>query len=121
MAAAIAREAVASRGLEIAVDSAGVAASAGDPANTSACEVARANALALDEHEAKQLTRELVEGADYVVAMDPSHAERARELGARRVVCLDVADPYGQDANVYAATWEELRTRIPSLLAEISR
>jgi protein-tyrosine-phosphatase len=120
MAAAIAKEAAASRGLEIDVDSAGVAASAGDPANPSAREVARANALTLDEHEAKPLTRELVEAADCVVAMDPSHAERARELGARRVVCLDVADPYGQDADVYAATWDQLRTRICPLLAEIT-
>jgi protein-tyrosine-phosphatase len=121
MAAAIAREVAASRGLQVEVDSAGVAASVGDSANPSAREVARTNALTLDEHEAKPLTRELVEAADYVVTMDRSHTKRTRELGARRVVCLDVADPYGQDANVYAATWEELRTRISSLLTETTR
>lgn len=121
MAAAIAREVAASRGLEIEVDSAGVAASVGDPANPSAREIALANRLTLDEHEARLLTRELVGAADYVVAMDPSHAERAQELGASRIVCLDIADPYGQEANVYAATWADLHMRISSLLAEISR
>src|SRR3954447_4007923 len=93
MAAAIAKEAAASRGLEIDVDSAGVAALAGDRANPCARDVARANKLTLDEDQDKPLTRELVEAADYVVAMDTSHAEHAQELGARRVVCLNVADP----------------------------
>jgi protein-tyrosine phosphatase len=118
MAAAIARERIATRGLEdVDVESAGTAAVDGDPAMPEAIEVAGRHGLPLDDHRTMALTRELIESADHVLVMKPEHAQRVTELvPSARVVCLDIDDPIGRGAAAYEGAWRRLEVAIDRFL-----
>ena len=120
MAVAIARAELERAGAAaVEVGSAGTMAIVGWGATREAELVAEEHGLTLDGHRARQLTRELADGADLVVGMELYHAAAAERLGATRAVVFEegsVADPYGRGIGVYRATWALLEERIPPLL-----
>ena len=122
MAAAIARDLLAQAGrADVEVSSAGTFALDGHASTSDAEAIAEAHGLSLAGHRARQLTRELVAGADLVVGMEDEHVAYALQLGATRAVMLarPIRDPYGRGAAVYADTWTLLSTLIPDVLAEL--
>lgn len=119
MAAAIARDLLAAAGrTDVEVSSAGTHALAGNGATGHAIAIAEEHGLDLLDHRARQLTPELVAGADVVVGMTREHTEAARRLGARRAVTLDpeIRDPYGRGLDDYRETWTLLRRLLPAVL-----
>jgi protein-tyrosine-phosphatase len=104
------------------VTSAGLSAVTGSPAMPEAVTVAGEFGLDLSGHRARQLTGELLDGADLVLVMTAGH--RARVLEKRSwlagKVCLvkeyaggaaeDVADPFGGNLIVYRAVALELKS-----------
>src|SRR5262245_20234389 len=104
MAEAIARDEILRAGYgEVEVSSAGVAALIGYAATYEAELVAAENGLTLAGHQARQVTRELLDDVDLVVGMRHEHAEYARRLGARRVTTLStpIHDPYARGVAAY--------------------
>src|SRR5512134_1480699 len=82
LAEAIARREAIERGLsDVEVASAGTSAWDGAPASDGALLVALERGLDLSTHRAQQLTRELVQSHDVVLAMGQHHVERAEALG----------------------------------------
>jgi len=121
MAAAIARREIARLGLEgVEATSAGTHAVEGATASPTAAVVAEENGLSLTDHRARRLTPELASAADLVVGMEPEHAERATQLGARRAVVLGagVPDPYGSEVGAFRETWTLIASSLPTLLTE---
>ena len=125
MAAAIARAAIAERGWQhVDVRSAGVSAGAGAPATSTAHHVAVAHGLSLDDHRSQPLTPELVQWADMILAMSPSHAAAAMDLGGENKTVLvtefvgggAVEDPIGGDESVYEVTFNQLQEAIAAVL-----
>ena len=122
MAVAIARSEIAQaghRGIEVA--SAGTAAVSGAPATRDAVIVAEENGSSLADHRAQPLTPRLLAATDLVVGMEREHAERAKRLGAQRVITLSncpVPDPYGRGVTAYRETWALLIAWVPILLSE---
>ena len=125
MAAAIARRVASERGLgDIEIASAGTSAWEGSPASDGALLVGIEHQLDLNEHRSQQLTRELVETHDIILAMGPHHLERIVALGAadRAFLLTDfasrgnsqraISDPMGSDLDVYRTTFEELDREI---------
>lgn len=125
MAAAIARRVASERGLgDIEIASAGTSTWEGSPASDGALLVGIEHQLDLNEHRSRQLTRELVETHDIILAMGPHHLERIVALGAadRAFLLTDfasrgnsqraISDPMGSDLDVYRATFEELDREI---------
>ena len=127
-------EALARRELEelgwsrVEVASAGAAAASGAPASVGALRVAERQGLDLSGHRSTPLTAELVERADLILTMGPSHLLRVLEMGGEERVALlgafadgrdggegpAVPDPFGGDDDVYEETCrvlEELVTR----------
>ncbi len=104
MAKAIAQE------LGLDVDSAGVGATDGGPADP------RAVALfpQLRAHRTQQLTPELVAEHDVVVAM----AEAAPLIDRDDLMVWDVPDPVAGDLETYERTRDDLRRRIEVLLQQ---
>jgi protein-tyrosine phosphatase len=132
MAAAIARSAVLERGwTHVDIRSAGTGAAAGSGATGQAIDVAAEHGLDLREHEAQPLTQELVEWADLILAMGPSHVHDAEAMGgAGKTVMVTsfiegagsgtpVADPFGGDHDSYRATFAQLRLAADALLDRI--
>jgi protein-tyrosine-phosphatase len=132
LAEAIARHAIAERGIaNITVSSAGVAAWDGAAASDGSLLVAMEHGIDLSPHRARQLTAEIVESADLILAMSESHLARAAEIGGASHTQLlttfatkgrsdkSVGDPFGGDLGVYRETYDELHTHIHATLDRI--
>jgi len=129
MAAAVARGALARRGwTHVAVQSAGLGALPGTPAAENAVLAAAEAGLDLSEHRARVLTPELVEWADLVLGMGPSHLSGIVELGGGEKAALvtdfidgpgfgqSIADPFGGDAETYRRTLRQITQAVEGVL-----
>lgn len=125
LAEALARREAIERGLaDVEVASAGTSAWDGAPASDAALLVALERGLDLASHRAQQLTRELVQAQDVVLAMGPHHVERAEALGGEGRTHLlttfaggpaagrAINDPFGGDLDQYRETLVELQREI---------
>jgi protein-tyrosine-phosphatase len=132
LAEAIARRIAAERGLDVEVASAGTSAWEGAPASDGSLLVGIERGLDLNSHRSRQLTREMVAGADLVIAMGPHHLERIEALGGQGKSHLlstyashgestrPVSDPMGGDLAVYRTTADELETEIRRVLDRLA-
>ena len=133
MAEAIARAAIAARGLsDVTASSAGTSAWDGSPASDGALLVSLESGLALEKHRSRALSRETIADADLVLAMGPHHAERATALGgagkthllaqyaSRGASSIPVADPFGGDLDAYRTTFVELERMIGQVLDRVA-
>ncbi len=129
MAEAIARKVASEMGRTVEFLSAGVAALPGDGASAHALQAAKEYGADLSDHQARPLTRELVEQADLVLCMTSSHRNAALRLvpGAGDKVKLlkaaaeldgpvEVSDPFGQSVEVYRCVAQEMEQAIRKIL-----
>ena len=124
LAEAIARRIAAERGLDLDVSSAGTSAWDGSPPSDGSLLVGIERGLDLNTHRSRQLTRELVEANDLIIAMGPHHLERIHALGGEGKAHLlasyashgesdrAVSDPMGGDLAIYRTTADELEREI---------
>jgi protein-tyrosine-phosphatase len=121
LAEAIARRFAAERGLsDWQISSAGTSAWEGAPASDGALLVGIERDLDLNQHRARQITREIVAEQDVILAMGPHHVERVTALGGAGKTFLltsyasrgrserAISDPIGGELDVYRATYDEL-------------
>ncbi|MYH52194.1 MAG: low molecular weight protein arginine phosphatase [Gemmatimonadetes bacterium] len=130
MAEAIARRAIAERGIEgVAVSSAGVAAYDGARASGGARRAAAEAGLDLEPHRSTTLTEAVMATADLALCMDDFHLWRALELGGGENCRLlsemageggAVADPFGGADDVYRATFDELERLVEAVVARVA-
>ncbi len=132
MAEALARQLLDAAGRDdVSVGSAGTAAAAGDPASEGSYLVGLERGLDLSAHQARLLSRALVDEADLVLGMSMHHVERARALGGEGKSHLlgawagragpdaEVPDPFGGDLDDYRATYAQLAELIPAALERL--
>jgi protein-tyrosine phosphatase len=133
MAEAIMRHQVALRGwANLGVGSAGIAAAAGEPAAENAVLITKEEGLDLEAHASRLLTPELVEWADLILVMAPSHLHAVHMLGGTTKAALVtefeeelegggrfVDDPFGADLDAYRRTYRRLETAIAAILPRI--
>ena len=133
MAEAIARKIAVERGLtELDVASGGTSAWDGAPPSDGALLVAMERNMDLAEHRAQNLTRELVQSSDLILAMGPHHLERIEALGGEGKAFLlsdyashgqskrAISDPIGAELDVYRATADELEAEIRRVVDRIT-
>ncbi len=132
LAAAVARSALERRGWKhVAVQSAGLGALDGSPAAGNAVAVASEAGLDLAGHEAQALTPELVEWADLILGMGPSHLIGVAELGGADKVALvtdfldgpelgqPIPDPFGADVQTYRRTLAQIERAVEGVLQRL--
>ncbi len=132
MAAAAARAAVQKRGwTHVAVRSAGLSALNGTPAAENAVRVTAEHGLDLSAHQAQPLTPELVQWADLILGMSPSHLIGIAEMGGAEKAALvtdfldgpelgrAIDDPIGGDAETYRATFAQLTRAVECVLQRL--
>ncbi len=106
MAEVLLRQRLADAGLSAAVQSAGIAALVGHPADPTAQALMGERGLDLSAHRARQLTPDLIRGAELILVMDreqqdaieammPTARGRVHRIG--RWGDFDVPDPYRRD------------------------
>lgn len=134
LAEAVARREVARRGwAHVRIASAGLAASEGDPASPHARTVAERHGLEMATHRSQPLTEELLEWADLVLAMSPTHVAALRESGfGDRVALLgdfaagagnagpSVPDPFGGPERAYEETLAALEPLVSAALDRLA-
>lgn len=132
MAEALLARAIAEAGLPgIEVASAGIGAWEGAAASEGAYLVMLEQGYDLSAHRARQLTREMVEQADLILAMGWAQLARVRELGGGGRAHLigefagrdsgdaEVRDPYGTDLDGYRKTFRELQELVPAIVRRL--
>lgn len=125
LAEAIAIRVAAERGFhDVVVSSAGTSAWDGAPASDGALLVGLERKLDLNQHRARQLSREIVAESDLVLAMGPHHAERVEALGGEGKTHLltdyaerstdgrPIVDPFGGGLDIYRSTTDELERTV---------
>lgn len=129
MAAALARHAARERGWsQVEVASAGISALAGDPASGPVPVVLAEEGVELGTHQAQPVTPELVEWADLVLTMSPSHRVAVESMGGEGKTQLvthflegeeagqPVLDPIGGDTSIYRDTRDQLARAVDAVL-----
>lgn len=132
MAEAIAQGMITERGwTHVAVQSAGAGALPGAAATPAAIDIAGEHDLDLSTHASQPLTSELVDWADLVLCMGPSHMHAVLALGAGDKASLvtsfidgddanlPVADPWGGDHETYREAFDQLSVAITALLERL--
>jgi len=113
--------------------SSGTAAAEGFPATRYAAEAARMWDCDLSGHRSRQLTSQLIDRSDLIIAMAPGHLEEVLKLApdaADRTYLLKnfpdpspvgdhVEDPIGQTLNKYNETFLEIGEYIGTFIDEI--
>jgi protein-tyrosine-phosphatase len=133
LAEVIARHALEQRGWShVHVDSAGTSAVWDARASEGSLGAAAAIGLDLSGHRSQPLSRELVEGADIILAMTPSHLEAVESFGADAAVSLlsefidgpqagdPIADPLGSPQEEYAEVRDRISRAVEGLLDRLS-
>lgn len=116
-------------GIPAEVRSAGTLPWTGGPAHPDACATVAEAGLDLTRHQAQPLTEELVAWADVVLGMQRAHVLQVRELDSAADVRLitefdsertggeGIEDPIGQDREVYARVFGEIRRSLDGFVA----
>lgn len=133
MAEGVARNELERRGWHnVTIKSAGTGAVSNAPASDDAIAVAAEKGIDLTGHRSQPLTPELVEWADLILAMSPSHLWAAGEMdGAEKAGLLTdfiegngygqaIEDPYGSDIETYRDTMAQLDVAISAMLDRLS-
>ena len=133
LAEGIARRELERRGwANVEVASAGLAARPGAEASEFAVTVAARHGVSLDAHRSRPLTQALVDWADLVLAMGPSHVEGLRRYGgAEKTLTLGdfasgadegygVRDPFGGSEDTYEETFQELHGLVAGALDRLA-
>ncbi len=117
-------------GQRVEVSSAGLLATDGAPASAMAVEIAAANGLELGGHRSRQLTEEILSGADLVIGMQPSHLFPLESLqnrgkpefrlllefrGSAAEAKSGIPDPFGGDGAAYEQAFATIAQCIDGL------
>jgi protein-tyrosine-phosphatase len=132
MAQAIARRLIEQRGwTHVQVASAGAAAKAGGGASEGALRAAAEHGLDLAPHASQPLAPDLIEWADLILAMGPSHLLMVGELGgaAKAAMLTDfmdgeefgapIEDPFGGDDESYRRAYRQIEDAVGALLERL--
>ena len=125
---------------EIKVDSAGTFACEGQEATSKACQAIEEMGLDLDKHKAKQISAELVDWADLILAMEAGHIEHMEAMfpeaepkmhtiigyaegvpGFPGDSGYDIEDPYGEPIEEYRSCAQQLREYIKKIVARMEK
>jgi protein-tyrosine-phosphatase len=117
--------------LDLELASAGIAAHPGIAASDGSLRAARRHGLDLDEHRARLLTPELVEGSDLVLAMSAGHLARVEAFGGAEKGWIitefaqvegltgGVPDPFGGDDEIYEEAYRALESLVAGSLQRL--
>ncbi len=105
----------------ITVQSAGIAAPVGAPAEPNAVAALAEVGLDATGHTATQLTAAHLQKGGWFVCMTATHKAILLQAGVPqdRILVLDIPDPYGGDLQVYRTCRNKLQALLPGLVEQI--
>lgn len=114
MAAAIASALL---GFTAEVQSAGLETADGVPPANHAVTVMKEMGLDVSRHRSRSIRKQALASFDLIIAMTPNIASMLCTMGAdsKKVLGLNVSDPYGKSIEVYRATANEISDKLKQL------
>jgi len=113
-------------GITLSAESAGIAAGDGYSASHEAVDVLSQRGIDLTKHQSQMITPELIERAQVIFTMTPSHAQAVMQLApeaVHKIFPLDathpIADPIGQSTEVYRSVADHLENLISTKIKEL--
>jgi protein-tyrosine phosphatase len=117
----------------VTVSSAGTYGLSGSSAAEHGVEVAAQHGIDISDHIARHVTREMLDGADFVVCATMDHVVEAgavlpdsggkysllSDFGPPKGRGRDIADPYGMPIEYYVAAYERIDECVDGLLREL--
>ena len=94
--------------------SAGIFAQENSPASKNAIIAMNNMGIDISSHKAKQLTKELVDKADYIIPMTENHYYTLLQIGIDK----NKINPYGQSAKIYEHTANIIKNNITELFGD---
>ncbi|MSR35193.1 MAG: low molecular weight protein arginine phosphatase [Gemmatimonadetes bacterium] len=135
LAHALAERELGSLGWYVEVRSAGISALSGTPASSGSLDVADRHGLDLGAHRSYEIDHALIDWANLILVMSPSHLVRLAQLGgAGKAAMLDafahgdeggddvgagVPDPFGGDDEAYEETYRTLEELVAKALRRL--
>jgi protein-tyrosine-phosphatase len=135
LAQAVAERELSTLGWRVEVRSAGVSALSGTPASSGSLGAAERHGMDLSAHRSREVDAELIDWADLILVMSPSHLVRLAQLGgAGKAALLDafaqgeeggedvgggVPDPFGGDDDAYEETYRTLEELVGKALRRL--
>ena len=135
LASALAERELGALGWRVEVGSAGVSALSGTPASSGSLAAAQRHGLNLSAHRSREVDPALIDWADLILVMSPSHLVRLAQLGgAGKAALLDafangeegvedtgggVPDPFGGDDDAYEETYRTLEELVSKALRRL--
>ncbi len=116
---------------DVEVSSAGTNGWDGSPASDGALLIGMERSLDLSGHRSRHLTKEIVDAADLILVMAPSHLTRVHELSPSANAHLlagfttglqrddPIQDPFGGDLHAYRETADELEVELGGILDRV--
>lgn len=107
--------------------SAGLYAPSGAPASSGALRAMARRGLSLAQHRTRTATSVLLEQADLIVGISPSHIQQLKAMypGCRTpMICFDdppVSDPYGGNDAAYEQAACDIARQLPLLLSRLNQ
>ncbi len=106
---------------DVEVSSAGIAAYEGDPVSEYAVAVLTELGIDISAHRAKQLTPFMLEEADLILVMTPSHAKAILTQGETihnktKILKAGIPDPYGGNIEEYRTCRDALSQALQEVL-----
>ncbi len=127
----VAERLLAARCPDLRVESAGLGALAGHPADPRAAETAAARGLSLDGHVARQFSPELARPFDLILVMEPAHKHEIMrltpQLGGRVMLYGQwsgretIPDPFRRSREFHASVFEMLERAAGDWAARLCR
>ncbi len=118
---------------ELEISSAGTYGGEGQPASSLAVAVLKEAGVDLSDHQARRLTKEMIENSDLVVVMEGEHRDAVLQMApeaASRVIILgeleegrkdpDIDDPIGGNREVYKRTRDEIDRLVVLLIDHLA-
>lgn len=111
------------------IESAGLGALVGNPANSQAIKIAKGHHLSLNNHKARQLTNEICKAYDLILGMEKAHIEGILQLSPEsrgKVMLLghwldnvEIEDPYRRSDEMYEHVFELLKKATTSWIDKL--
>jgi protein-tyrosine phosphatase len=112
------------------VESAGLHALVGNPADPFSLEVAQDNGIDLSAHRAQQVSGWLCQQADLILVMEQAHKQqleqqypltRGKVFRVGEWLNLDIEDPYGQPKKAFEEAWRAIEACVGTWVPRILR
>ena len=107
--------------------SAGVYALSGAPASLGALRAMERRGLSLSQHKSRAVTSVLLEQADLIVGLSPSHIMQLKAIYPKcptPMIFLDdppVSDPYGGSDAAYEQAARDIARQLPALISRLNQ